>query len=529
MGRKRLQMNKIRDVLKLSKKNNLNINQIHNALRIPRSTISKYVKVFEASSLKYDNVKELSDPELLEILGLNNQKLSARYNALSADFPKYVQELTRTGVTRYILWSEYLKENPAGFGYSQFCYHFQKWKNASKLSMHIDHKAGDKMYVDFAGKKLSYINPETDVKQEVEIFTAILPASSLIYVEPVISQKKNDWISVNQNALLYYGGVPKVIVPDCLKSAVTKGSKYEPDLNPEYYDFANHYNTVILPARPYKPKDKALVEQAVRIVYQNIFANLRNQVFHSFRELKEAVNIELQKLNSRPMQHLKISRFQLFDKVEKNELQPLPVERYEMRHFKQLKVQSNYHIYLCDDVHYYSVPHIHRNKRVKVIYTAENIEIYLQNIRIAFHKRDKRANRYTTNPEHLPHKHRFILDWKPEKFIDKAEAVGIDTSNLVKEILRRKKHPEQAYKICSGILALVSKYDAGQIEKACHICLMYNNFSYKGVRDILKNGMENLLTDQNTVSKKLPAHSNIRGSEYYAQFNNQIILQGENI
>lgn len=520
MGRKRLKMNKIREVIKLVEKGYLSERQIAKALSISRSSVSHYVKAFKLSGLKYFDINELSDSEMLEILGLSNQSMNQRYQELYKQFPHYVQELSRVGVTRYILWEEYNNLTPDGYSYSQFCFHFEKWKNTSKLSMHIDHKVGDKMYADFTGKKLYIVDPETGCQQYVEMFVAILPASRLIYVEPVFSQKKHDWISVNQNAFHYFGGVPRAIVPDCLKSAITKGDKYEPDLNPEYADFAEHYNTVILPARPYKPKDKALVEQAVRIVYQNIFAKLRNQIFHSLVELKEAVTIELNILNSKPMQQLKISRFELFNNIEKNTLLQLPVQRYERRYFKKLKVQSNYHIYLSDDVHYYSVPYIHRNKRVKVIYTNQNVEIYLQNTRIAFHIRDKRQDCYTTNPEHMPHNHKYIYDWNPQKFIDKAKTLGSKTEKLVVNILKIKKHPEQAYKICSGIIALSLKYPTEQLEKACHICLTYNNFSYKGVYNILHNRMANLLMEENNLFYKLPEHSNIRGKEYYAQLDN---------
>ncbi len=520
-------MNSIREVLKLSEKQYLSKRQIHRALKIARTTVSKYIEVFEQSGLKYTEIKDLSDDELFEILGLKNQESSVRFKELVRRFPKYIQELTRVGVTRYILWSEYLRETSDGYSYSQFCYHFQQWVNASKLSMHIDHKAGDKMYADFAGKKLSYHDSAIGKQQKVEVFISILPASNLIYVEPVMSQKKHDWISVNQNAFLYFGGVPKAIVPDCLKSAVTKGSKYEPELNREFFDFAEHYNTVILPARPYKPKDKAMVEQAVRIVYQSIYANLRNREFFSLGELKEAVKFELQKLNSRPMQHSKKSRFELFEHIEKKLLQPLPVERYERKYFKRLKVQSNYYIYLSQDRHYYSVPYIHRNKHVNVIYTEKNVEIYLKNERIAFYTRDKTPDHYSTNPDHMPSQHKYIYDWSPEKFINQAEEVGVATTAFVQKILAVKKHPEQAYKICSGIIALASKYTAQQMEVACEFCSKYNQITYKGVYNILKNGIENLLTEKNKITSEIPEHSNIRGREYYLSLNNQNNIQGE--
>ena len=289
--------------------------------------------------------------------------------------------------------------------------------------MHIEHKSGDKTFVDFTGKKLQIKNSILGEERDVEVFVAILGASQLTYVEAVESQKKADWIRVNENAFRYFGGVTRGIVPDCLKSGVTKGDKYEPDLNPEYLDFAKHYGTTILPARPYRPKDKALVENAVRIVYAWIFAPLRNQTFYSLKDLNDAISVELESYNSKPMQRLKISRRELFNETEKSELKPLPREMYEFKRFCKLKVQFNYHIFLSEDRHYYSVPYQHRGKKVDVMYTESTVDISYNHVRLTFHKRDRQLNGYTTLKEHMPSHHKWVTGWSAERLIKWADSL----------------------------------------------------------------------------------------------------------
>lgn len=517
MGRRRTKMNKIREVIRMCTELRLSENKTHLALALSRPTVSKYLEAFNKSGLSYREIKYLSDTELEEILGLGSRNIKQRLQILYDKFPDFAVELKKTGVTKQLLWEEYREEYPSGYSYSQFCYHFQNWQNSSKLTMHFQHKAGDKMFVDFAGKKMYYVDPDSGKTQEVQIFIGVLGASKLIYSEPVMTQQIDDWLNANHNTFRYFGGVPRAVVPDCLKSGVTKGNKYEPDINPVYADFAEHYGTAIIPARPYKPKDKALVENAVRMIYRNIFAPLRNRTFYSFEELKRAFRERLDILNSKKMQHLKISRFELWNKVEKNVLKPIPSERYERRFFKRLKVRSNYHIFLNEDEHYYSVPYKYRNKRVKVAYTAQNVEIFHNNLRIAFHKRSKQPGGYTTVLSHMPKNHRYIHDWTPQNFIDKAEKIGNDTAAFVRKVLKSKSHPEQGYKICAGLISLARKYGNIRLEKACRIGLEFNKFSYKSINNILKNGMENKNKEVIKTDGLLPVHENIRGKEYYLQ------------
>jgi transposase len=515
MGRKRLKMNIIREVLKMSIEYQISNRKIARALKVSRPVVAKYLSVFNQSGLLYSELKNTNDDELLKIFKLQNNIDKPKLKRLYGNFPYYAKELTKTGVTRELLWQEYLEKEESGYSYSQFCYYFNKWQNNSALTMNLNHKAGDKLFVDFTGKKMKYYDRESGNFKFVEVFVGVLGASKLIYAEPLLSQDLDNWINGNQNAFLYIGGVPKAVVPDCLKSGVTKGSKYEPLINPVYNDFAEHYDTVILPARPYHPKDKALVENAVKIVYRYIFAPLRDETFYSLKELKVAFRKRLNILNSKQMQHLKISRFELFNKTDKAALKILPRERYERRFFKQLTVNANYHIFLREDLHYYSVPFKFRNKRVKVVYTGKKVEIYYKNMRLALHTRSNKANAYTTNPDHMPQSHKYIYEWTPQKFIDKASKLGIQTEQFIRAIINKMPHPEKAFKICSGILSLAEKYSSERIEKACSLGLKFEEYSYLKINNILKNGLENILEEDNHYT--IPDHGNIRGKEYYLE------------
>ena len=311
-------MEKIREIIRLKESAKLSERAISRTLKVSRPTVKQYIDHIYQAGYNYESIKDIDDDTLLKILDGKIKSQSQRHKTLCAKFEYFVKELKRPGVTLQCLWEEYQVEHPDGYGYSQFCYHFQQWRNTRKLNKHMDHKAGDKLFVDFTGKHLEIVTRQTGEIQDVEVFLAVIGASQRTYVEATASQKKEDWIKANQNALYYLGGIPHAIVPDCLKSAVKIGNKYEPDINPEYMDFARHYQSTILPARPNRPKDKALVEGAVKIVYAWIFAKLRNQIFHSLQELNLAIRAELEKYNSKPMQKLNVSRKALFDEIEKN-------------------------------------------------------------------------------------------------------------------------------------------------------------------------------------------------------------------
>ncbi|MFO7882818.1 MAG: IS21 family transposase [Kosmotogaceae bacterium] len=505
-------MNKIREIIRLHDKCNLTRRAISRALNISRPVVKKYIESIDSAGLNYQAVSTMDDDTLLFKLEDLIKPTSARYAALSKNFTYYATELKRTGVTLDLLWQEYRQKYPDGYSYSQFCYHYQVWRNGSALSMHMTHKAGDKMFVDFTGKKLQIVDKHSGEIQDVEVFIAILGASQHTYVEATVSQKKHDWLKVNSNALEFFGGVPAAIVPDCLKTAITKSHKYEPDINPEYADFACYYDTTILPARPLHPKDKALVEGAVKIVYTRIFAVLRDRIFYSLRELNIAIREALKDHNTRPMQKLNMSRQQMFTQVEKEALHPLPAQKYEIKHFKSLKAQFNYHIYLSDDKHHYSLPFRYRGKQMLVSYTDSIVEIFYKNRRIAFHKRDRSPNGYSTIKDHMPTAHRKYSDWNPERFLRWAQNIGNHTEDVITTTLKSRQHPEQSYKTCLGILNLGKKYEKSRIENACKTALYFNHCSYKTIKKILDNDMDNYQPD---LFCPQPEHDNIRGNRYY--------------
>jgi transposase len=513
MPMRRISMNKVREIIRLFEQCNLSQRSIARALYISRPVVNEYIRKIHASGLDYQTAKELDDDTLLEIIEGSGKVHSERYQVLRHKFEYFVKELKRTGVTLERLWQEYIDEHPDGYGYSQFCYHFQVWRNASELTMHMDHKAGDKGFVDFAGKHLHIVNRNTGELDPVEVFVSILGASQYTYAEAVATQQKHDWINANQNAFHYFSGVPRALVPDCLKTAVSKANHYEPDINPEYEDFSRHFGTVILPARPVHPKDKALVENAVKLVYSRIYAALRNRIFYSLKELNLAISEELEKHNNTPMQRLKISRKQLFYETEKPALLPLPAEKYEFKSFKTLKAQFNYHVYLSDDRHYYSVPYRYRGSQVKLAYTQSVVEIFCKNRRIAFHKRDKRPGGYTTSADHMPSQHRFVSDWSPERFINWARNTGEHVEHVVTHIMESREHPEQAYKVCMGILSLARKYDRQRLDKACKRAVSFDLYTYKGIKNILEKKLEDYQLES---FEPMPSHPNIRGNEYYS-------------
>ena len=322
-----------------------------------------------------------------------------------------------------MLWEAYKKEFPDGFAYTQFCFHLTKWKARVNPVMHQDHKAGDKLYVDFAGVKLSLTDKETGEVTDVEVFVAILGASQLTYVEAVMSQQKEDFIAACENTLHYIGGVPAAIVPDNLKAAVTKSHRYEPTLNEAFADFADHYGTTILPARAYRPRDKALpgrraVEGAVKIVYSRIYAPLRKQVYSSLTELNSAILQAPEVHNSQLLRGRNYSRRLQFEEIERSALAPLPLLRYEFKKHAHVTVMKNGHVCLGVDKHYYSVPYRFIGKKIKLLYSTSLVEMYYHYERIALHKRVKSPYSYSTDKEHLASTHRFVTDWTPERFLE---------------------------------------------------------------------------------------------------------------
>ena len=515
MANKRICMRKVRELLMLCYEKNYSARQAAKAIGIGKTSATEYLAGFKASGLTYCSISGMSDSELLNCINHKKYAENPRYSELSKQFGYIESELKRTGVTLQLLWEEYKSDRSDYYGYSQFCHHFYKWRKEHKVSMRMDHKAGDKLFVDFTGKKLTVTDPGTGEMIEHEVFVSVLGASQLSYIEAVPSQKKADWIAVNQNALFFYGGVPAAIVPDCLKSAVTKADNYEPEINPSYKDFAEHYGTVILPARALHPQDKSLAENFVKHAYNRIYAPLRNRIFFSLEELNQALWEQLDIYNSRNFQGRDHSRKQLFKQIEQEQLRPLVRETYELKHFNQCRVQYNHHIYLKEDKHYYSVPFQYTGKKVMVSYTSGLVDIYYNNLRIALHKRDRKPYGYTTDEKHRPPTHQFQAKWTPKRYVSWARSIDPKVEHLITKILDSRPHPEQAYKTCMGLLNLHKKCDSQEYIKACNKALALNCLSLKFIKNTIESKTFNLEPEEELNLFNLPDHSNIRGKEHY--------------
>lgn len=507
-------MNKLRKTLRLFTEGKSK-RFIANYLSISRRIVRKYIERFIRSGLTYEDILQLKDKELYELFQVKVvEELPQKQQDLLNFFPRVEREIKRPGVTRLMMWEEYISLHPDGYGKTSFYQGYKKWRGTVHPSMRINHKVGDKLYVDYAGKKLSYLDTETGELIPVDVFVSILGASQLIYVEASLNQQKAAFVGSVENALCYYGGVPQAIVPDNLKSAVKKSHRYEPTLNETFQDFADHYDTVILPARVYKPKDKALVEGAVKIVYNSIYAPLRNRQFQSLQELNEAIAKELESLNNRPFKGGIKSRRQLFIEIEKDYLSPLPLERYEIKETSWVTVMKTGHIMLQPDKHYYSVPYRFIGKKVKLVWSSKQVNIYHSYERIAFHRRVRSAYNYTTEENHLASTHKFITQWNPDFFRNWARGIDTDVERIIIEILEKKKHPEQAYRSCLGVLGLAKKVGNDRLIKACRRALEYGISNYKTVQGILEKGLDK---DDKKPDQypDLPGHENIRGGNYY--------------
>jgi transposase len=436
-----------------------------------------------------------------------------RLSELHSLFPYCKEELTRTGVTRQILWGEYRGKYPQGYSYTRFCEHLANWLGNQDATLHIEQQPGDKMYVDFTGDKLSIVDPSTGEIKDVEVFVSVLGYSGLTYVRACMSQRKEDFLSCIVNAIEYYGGVPRVLVPDNLKSAVDKADKYEPGINKDLLDLGNHYGIAIMPARSRKPRDKAWVERMVGIIYNRIFAPLRNRIFTDLFDLNDAIAELLEAHNNQALQKRNESRRKLFEQEEKQHLQPLPQESYELKEYQRARVMKNGHVQHHKDRHYYSVPYKYIGQIAKVIYTNTHVMVYCNGERIAYHIRDLRPHKYTTVKEHMPSTHQFVSEWNPDKFISWAARIDPVVETYIRKVLENKSYPEQTYRSCVGILSFDKKAGRERLIAACQRASEYGVFNYKVIEQIINNKLDRQPIEN--AQGTLPLHDNIRGPQYY--------------
>ena len=513
MSNKPIKMNKLRQIIRLYCQGT-GVKTIHGMVGISRNTIKKYVRVWHALGISHEAFGARSDSELAVLFTtpVGKTENNPRMQTLEALLPEICKKLKKKGVTREMLHNEYIEKYPDGYGRSRFNNAVHTYLQLSRPVMHIDHKAGDKMYIDFTGSKLQITLSEGSV-QDVEVFVAILGCSQLTYVEAVESQRKEDLIKACENALHYFGGVPVAMVPDNLRSAVTRGSKYEAILNDEFASFAEHYSVTVVPARVYKPRDKSLVEGAVKLIYRSIYTRLEGRRFSDLGSLNSAIRPALEIHNNKPFSGRTYSRREQFEEIERDVLAPLNPLRYEVNKQVMVTVMKNGYIRLGEDIHYYSVPYTYIGKKVKVLYTSGSVKIYYQYTQIAAHPRVRIKYRHTTDDNHLASQHRFLTEWCPEKFIQEAEAIHEDVARYITKVLEHKVYPEQAYKSCAGILSFARRVGAGRLAGACRWAYNLHQYNYPIIEEILKKRLDQLQPEDET--SVIPAHNNIRGKEYY--------------
>ena len=511
-------MSKVRSIIRLYTEG-VSKQSIGERTGLPRNSVKKYIRLFLASGKSPEEIQLMSDTELeqmfLDMVPRNHIENDLRYQSLEAFFPTMEKALKIRGNTKEKLWEQYFEQYPAGYRFSQFKHYYLLWKKVRNPVMHIEHKAGEKMYVDYAGEKLKVLDPETLDITEVEVFVAILGASQLTYVEASYTQQKEDFINSCENALHYFGGVPNAIVTDNLKSAVTKSNRYEPTLNEAFRDFVSYYSMAALPAAPYKPKHKALVEGAVKIIYRSIYSVLKGNVYSCIEVLNGAIREALEAHNNRPLTGRPFSRRQLFEDTERHFLHPLPEKRYELKRRYIASVMKNNYVCLAEDKHYYSVPYHFIGKKVTLLYSQSEVEIYHRYERIAVHKRNRHLFGHTTITDHLASQHRFMSDWNPDKFIERAAEVGPQTKEYIIQLLNARQHPEQTYRSCQGVLSFSVRAGKERLNNACHRALQYGDYSYQTIRVILEKGLDRNVDDQQHVDQSMPPHLNIRGKNYY--------------
>ena len=516
MANLRLPMYQIRRILQL-RQQGYSKRAIAATLALARNTVEHYLAAIEAYFPDLEEALTWQDDQLYRLLVQPVDPKADRLGDLYQRFEGFEAQLSKPGVTRFHLWSAYKQANPNGLQYTQFCHRYQRWRQTQRTVMHLEHKAADKLFVDFAGQKLVLVASTSGQTVSLEFFVAVLGCSQLTYAQALVSQRKDDFLTALQNAITFFGGVPAAIVPDNLKAAVQTAHRYEPDINEAIQDFAAHYGTCIYPARSRKPRDKALVERTVNILYQRVYTPLQGQAYNGLEDLNSRIAALVEAHNQQPFQGKDHSRQQRFDSLEATQLRPLPVCSYQLKGYRLAKVQTNCHVLLQADKHYYSVPHRYVGQQVKLVYTYQTVEIYHHYQRIAVHGRSSQAHAYSTQVEHLPANQQWVSQWSPSFFRQQAQQTTPSVIQVIDQLLAQLDtgtYPQQIYRSCAGILSLARKVELPRLERACERALYYGTVSYKVIRRILDTELDRLPLPEPIISH-LPAHENIRGAAAY--------------
>jgi transposase len=504
-------MRQLRETLRLHLQARLSYSEVARALKISKSAAAKYGSLARAAGVDWAIAQTLTDEELEA--RLYRPALPRSSHQLAPDFASVHQELKRAGVTLQLLWEEYARDNDLAYKYTSFCVKYREWAMGLKRSMRQTHIAGEKLFVDYAGQTVPVVDAATGEITKAQIFVATFGASNYTYACATAGQTTVDWIGAQVQALEFFGGCPRLIVPDQTRALIKNPDWYDPRPNRLYEEFACHYGCALLAARPAHPRDKPKVENAVLVVERWILARLRNRRFFSLRELNEAISLLLVDLNQRAFKKLPGCRRSAFEQLDAPALQPLPVKRFEIFKWKSAKVNIDYHVEF--DGHYYSVPHALVRTTVELRVTASLVECFSSNQRVACHALSHVKGKFTTIPEHMPASHRAHLEWTPQKLIAWGQRIGVSTAAVVTWQLEHRPHPEQGYRACLGMQRLARQFTAARLEAACTRAMAIRSPNLHSVTSILKSGLDRQQSLPTTKSDALPVHENIRGPDYF--------------
>jgi transposase len=493
--------------------------KISQILHSGRHTIDNYVLKIEQSGISLPLLTKLSDADLSTLFYSPNKEpqCDGRYDDLTAKQSYFTSELTRPGVTKFTLWQEYRQASPEGYGYSRFCDHLASNSRKSAATMHFEHKPGERVQIDFAGKPLNYIDRSTGELISCPVLVCVLPFSGYAYVEALPSASQQHLFPALGRCMSHFGGVPQNVLSDNMRQYVHKSNRYEPVFTEVCEQWSLYYNTTLSATRVSKPKDKPSVENSVHLAYMRVYAPLRNEAFYSLKELNQGILTRLDTHHRMPFQKRTYSRLDRFVQEEQSLLKPLPAEPFLIKHTAMAKVQKNYHIILGEDWHQYSVPYQHIGKQVKIIYDMDEVEIYLGLQRIAVHQRDYRKHGYTTLAEHMPEKHQKYQEtkgWDADYFLRKARELGESSFAIMNHILQSRTFTEQAYSACLGLLRLCERYGGERFENACKRAIEAPRINYRLIDNILANNLDKQPEEQMNLFT-IPDHENLRGPQAY--------------
>lgn len=509
-------MIKLKEILRLKYEAQLSLRQIALCVSLSIGVISKYLQRAQAAGLGWPLPEDMTDQALEKLLQPGRVRTITSSTA-EPDFTEISSELSRKGMTRQLLWEEYAQAHPDNhYSYSRFTVLFRQWNKQQKLSMRQRHRVGEKLFIDYCGPTLPVVNPDTGEIREAQVFVAVLGASSYTYAEATWSQSLPDWIGSHVRAFTFYGGLPEILIPDNLKSAVSKACRYEPDLNPAYQAMAEYYGVAVMPARPYKPKDKAKAEVGVQLVERWIMMRLRKQTFFTLGSLNQAIADLLIDLNQRPFKQKSGSRLSQFEQLDQPALKPLPDAPYEYRHIKKARVHLDYHVEYLK--HYYSVPYQLVKEEVMIHAGDRLVTIFYQGKQVAIHPRSHHQGGHSTDATHMAKAHRKHEEWSPQRFLSWAAGIGPQTLVVVQYQLESRPHPEHGYRTCLGLLSLTKKYGKQRLEAACNRAKDIGGMNYKSIASILAKSLDKvpLETADESPQTTLPLdHDNVRGADYY--------------